>query len=81
MQPRGQVGEFAGKEFGLETALDKMEAEWRGMDLTVKPYKDTGTCVMVVVMLNVLLFACYWNRILFCCGHTSLGIRFLCGVF
>ena len=27
----------------IETALDKMEAEWKPMDLSVKPYKDTGT--------------------------------------
>lgn len=41
-----KVGEFAGKEFAIETALDKMEAEWRPIDLTVMAYKETGTYII-----------------------------------
>ncbi len=36
------VGAVASKERGMLLALDKMEAEWSGLDFRVLPYKDTG---------------------------------------
>lgn len=44
-----KVGEFAGKEFGIEQALDKMEEEWKPMDLGIMPYKNTGTYIVAGV--------------------------------
>lgn len=41
-----KVGETAGKEFGLETALDKMEADWVPEDLEIMEYKASGTYIM-----------------------------------
>lgn len=37
------VGERAGKEFGIETSLAKMKSEWVPVELKFKPYKNTGT--------------------------------------
>jgi dynein heavy chain, axonemal len=36
------VGAAASKERGMLLALDKMEADWAGLDFRVLPYKDTG---------------------------------------
>jgi dynein heavy chain len=41
-----KICDIAGKEFSIETALDKMEGEWKGFDLVVKAYRDTGTYVL-----------------------------------
>ncbi|EDQ91509.1 uncharacterized protein MONBRDRAFT_15298, partial [Monosiga brevicollis MX1] len=41
-----RVGEIAGKEYGIEQALDKMEAEWQPLVLEIIDYKETGTCIM-----------------------------------
>jgi dynein heavy chain len=41
-----RVSERAGKEHQIEVALDKMEAEWRGVPLTLLPYRDTGTFLL-----------------------------------
>jgi dynein heavy chain len=38
-----KVGEIAGKEFGIETAMDKMESEWKPIDLEIMPYV---TCLL-----------------------------------
>lgn len=43
-----KVADVAGKEFGIEQALDKMEAEWAGLELAVVPYRETGTHVIKV---------------------------------
>lgn len=43
-----KVADVAGKEFGIEQALDKMEAEWAGLALAVVPYRETGTHVIKV---------------------------------
>ncbi|KAJ8395762.1 hypothetical protein AAFF_G00029990 [Aldrovandia affinis] len=40
------VAEIAGKEFGIEQALDKMEAEWSTLEFEIMPYKDTGTHIL-----------------------------------
>lgn len=37
------VGERAGKEYGIETSLSKMKGEWVPVELKFKPYKNTGT--------------------------------------
>ena len=41
-----KVAEKAGKEFGIETALDKMAKAWEHVQLIVEPYRDTGTCIL-----------------------------------
>ncbi|KAI9209204.1 dynein heavy chain and region D6 of dynein motor-domain-containing protein, partial [Polychytrium aggregatum] len=41
-----KVCDIAGKEYSIEAALDKMDAEWRSIQLDILPYKDTGTFIM-----------------------------------
>jgi dynein heavy chain len=41
-----KTAEKAGKEFGIETALDKMSKAWETVQLVIEPYRDTGTCIM-----------------------------------
>lgn len=41
-----KIAEKAGKEFGIETALDKMSKAWETVQLVIEPYRDTGTCIM-----------------------------------
>lgn len=36
------MGASATKERGMLLALDKMEADWAGLEFRVLPYKDTG---------------------------------------
>lgn len=41
-----KVGEFAAKEFQIETALDDMAKQWEPIDLEMRPYKQTGTFIL-----------------------------------
>ena len=41
-----QIGESAAKEYQIEQALNKMEAEWVPMHLQIHPYRETGTGVL-----------------------------------
>lgn len=41
-----KVAEKAGKEFGIETALDKMSKAWETVQLIIESYRDTGTCIL-----------------------------------
>ena len=41
-----KAAEKASKEFGIETALDKMEAAWEPVILFVEMYKETGTSIL-----------------------------------
>ena len=41
-----RISETAGKEFSLETALDKMEEEWADVLLVTEEYRDTGTYIL-----------------------------------
>ena len=36
----------ASKEYGLEKALDKMHADWDGLEFRIIEYKDTGTYIV-----------------------------------
>ena len=36
------VGAIATKEYSMLKTMEKMEAEWSGLDFRVMPYKDTG---------------------------------------
>ncbi len=36
----------ASKEYGLEKALDKMHADWDGLEFKIIEYKDTGTYIV-----------------------------------
>ena len=41
-----KVAEKANKEFGIETALQKMYAAWEPIQLIVEEYRDTKTCIL-----------------------------------
>lgn len=41
-----KVCDVAGKEFAIEQAMDKMEREWKGVNLEIVPYRETGTFVL-----------------------------------
>ena len=41
-----KVCDVAGKEFAIEQAMDKMEGEWKGVNLDVQPYRESGTYVL-----------------------------------
>jgi dynein heavy chain len=41
-----KVAEFAGKEYTIEQALDKMENEWKPIKFETLPYKQTGTYII-----------------------------------
>jgi dynein heavy chain len=41
-----KVCEVAGKEYSIEEALDKMDTEWKLIELEFIAYKDTGTFIM-----------------------------------
>ncbi|KAJ1569497.1 Dynein heavy chain 1, axonemal [Cladochytrium tenue] len=41
-----KVCDIAGKEYSIEAALDKMDAEWKSISLEILPYKDSGTFIM-----------------------------------
>jgi dynein heavy chain len=43
-----KVCDVAGKEYGIETAMEKMYGEWEGADLQVMEYRETGTFVIRV---------------------------------
>jgi dynein heavy chain len=44
-----KVGESAGKEYQIESALQKMEDSWRGMEFDIQAYKKTGSYVVRAV--------------------------------
>ena len=46
MEAISKVSERAGKEYQIETALDKMAREWEEVALTLVAYRDTGTWVL-----------------------------------
>eukprot|EP01033_Poteriospumella_lacustris_P000280 gene286-182_t len=41
-----KIAEKAGKEFSIETALDKMTKAWETVQLIIESYRDTGTCIL-----------------------------------
>ena len=41
------VGDRAGKEYNIETSLDKMEAEWESVFFNLKPFKKSGTSTVL----------------------------------
>lgn len=51
----------ASKEYGLEKALDKMRADWEGLEFRIMEYKDTGTYIVGGtddIQVNILQLAC-----------------------
>lgn len=40
------IGEAAGKEFAIEQALDKMQADWANKILEIAPYKTSGIVML-----------------------------------
>lgn len=43
------ISESATKENNLERAMNKMFVEWKNMEFTAKPYRDTGTYTLSAV--------------------------------
>jgi len=41
-----EISSVAAKEYKMETALDKMEAEWKPIQFPIKEYRETGTYVL-----------------------------------
>lgn len=41
-----RISETAGKEYTIETALDKMDNAWRDVYLNIEAYRETGTCIL-----------------------------------
>lgn len=41
-----KVAEKAGKEFSIETALNKMATAWENVMLIIEPYRETGTFIL-----------------------------------
>ena len=41
-----KVGESAGKEYAIESALDKMETEWAPAVFDIVPYRETGSFML-----------------------------------
>ena len=46
MEQLEEIGGSASKEYSLEKALDKMYSDWQPLEFMLKPYRDTGTCIM-----------------------------------
>jgi dynein heavy chain len=46
VDPIVKICDNASKEYGIETALDKMEAAWADVNLDLSEYKATGTYVL-----------------------------------
>ncbi|KAK3247674.1 hypothetical protein CYMTET_42830 [Cymbomonas tetramitiformis] len=48
LEPITKVSDVAGKEYSIETALDKMATEWKPNELIVKGHRETGTYIIKV---------------------------------
>jgi dynein heavy chain len=48
METITKISEEAGKEFSIENALEKMESEWRNVQLEISPYRDSGTFILKI---------------------------------
>ena len=41
-----KISETAGKEYTIETSLDKMENAWKDVHLNIESYRETGTFIL-----------------------------------
>ncbi len=48
------MADIAGKEYSIETALDKMQKEWEATEMLVLDYRETGTYIIKVRGLRAL---------------------------
>ncbi|MEW5298367.1 MAG: hypothetical protein WDW36_001499 [Sanguina aurantia] len=46
--PITKVSDVAAKEHSIEQALDKMQREWEGAEMSLLEYRDTKTCIIKV---------------------------------
>ncbi|KAI5076359.1 hypothetical protein GOP47_0008424 [Adiantum capillus-veneris] len=42
------VADIASKEYGIETTLEKMEADWKTLEMQVMDYKETGSYIIKI---------------------------------
>ena len=79
-----KVGESAGKEFAIESALDKMENAWAPMQFDIAAYRETGSYVLrgadeVQQMLDDNIVMC--QAMGFSPFNKPHKVKFLFGVF
>ncbi|KAH8941010.1 hypothetical protein BDL97_14G015200 [Sphagnum fallax] len=43
-----EVSDLASKEYSIEVMLQKMQDEWKSLELMIQPYKATGTYIMKI---------------------------------
>ena len=48
IEPITKICDVAGKEYSIESSLDKMESDWQEMQLDIIAYRETGTYIMKV---------------------------------
>ena len=42
-----EIGERAGKEFNIETSMNRMRNDWLNVFLTTKPFRISNTCTVL----------------------------------
>jgi dynein heavy chain len=42
-----EIGERAGKEFNIETSMNRMRNDWLNVFLTTKPFRTSNTCTVL----------------------------------
>ena len=50
-----EISGRATKEYALEKSLEKMKADWEGVEFTLLPYRDT-VCCHPIAILTILEF-------------------------
>ena len=71
------VGAIATKEYSMLKTMEKMEAEWSGLEFKVMPYKDTGACV-ISFATHAVMPACRCHD---CLAHILIFINISAGTF
>ena len=51
-----EIGSSAGKEFALETAMEKMKQEWSSVCFECVPYRESGMACSTRLMFHVLIY-------------------------
>lgn len=51
-----EISGRATKEYALEKSLEKMKADWEGVEFTLLPYRDTVCCHLIAQITPTLGF-------------------------